>query len=161
MADLTQIAVLIIVVILIIVLVKVLVGLTLFNILPEAKALSITAHSGQSGLVAYNIMMNVRINGHPIQMELDTGMDFTLIPTNTASQLGLDQLPSSGYCSLTGISGRAQQCDVKEVTMQIEGGHPFYTKVLLAPQSSNSNMPPLLSAYALYQGFRLSFIPIK
>lgn len=126
----------------------------------QANALQITAHSGEAGLVAYNIMMNVKINGHPIKMELDTGMDFTLIPSNTASQIGLDQLPTSGTCQLTGISGSAQTCDVKVVTMQIENSHPFYTKVLLAPQSS-SNMPPLLSAYALYQAYHLQFVPVR
>lgn len=156
--NLEGIAVLIILVILIIVLLHVLVGVMV--IVPFANALSITAHNGQDGLVAYNIMMNVKINNHPVQMELDTGMDFTLIPTNTASQLGLDQLPSSGYCQLTGISGGPQSCDVKTVTMQIENGHPFYAKVAIAPPSG-SNMPPLLSTYTLYQAYRLQFIPIR
>lgn len=127
--------------------------------LQKAQALNIVAHS-RSGLTAYNIMMNVKINNHPLVMELDTGMDFTLIPTYTASSLGLDQLPTVGYCSLTGIGGGPQQCDEKQVLMQIENSRPFYTKILLAPPSG-SNMPPLLSTYDLYHGYRLTFTPLR
>lgn len=61
MADLMQIAILIIVVILIIVLLKFLIGLAF--ILPEAHALSMVAHS-REGLTAWNIMMNVRNDGN-------------------------------------------------------------------------------------------------
>ena len=124
----------------------------------QANAISIRAHWGQSGLLAYNIMMNIKINGHPVIAELDTGMDFTLIPQNYASSLGLDQLQPVGVCSLAGIGG-GQQCNVVEVLMQIENSHPFYTKVLLSPQG---NIPAiLLSAYALYQAYHLQFIPIR
>ena len=100
--NLEGIIVLLVVVIIIVILLKVLLGV--FVILPFANALSITSHSGEAGFIAYNIMMNVKINGHPVQAELDTGMDFTLIPQNYASSLGLNQLPVAGVMFISQVS---------------------------------------------------------
>jgi len=150
--------------------------LPLFLLLPHHHAyalckdftgIQITSPGAQGGYQAYNIYVDVKINGHPIRMLLDTGSDFSVVSGQFVSQLGLDNAPASAICgegiSMTSMSGQSSFEHATDVQMCIENTKCFTTPILLNPQQQtgiHGAPDAMLSAHDLYQAYRLQFIPI-
>lgn len=164
------VVVLIIVVILIIVLLKVLLGVLFimpsdvgfFN--QKAHALNMVCSMKQGSLVGYNIYVNVKINGHPLKMLLDTGCDISVISGSYVQSLGLDRLPSQESVPMTSMSGQTVNEQSVNVQMCIEQSKCFNTPILINPQQLSGihgGADNMLSLHDLYQGYRVTFTPLK
>lgn len=162
MTDLMGVVVLIIVVILIIVLLKVLLGV-LF-IMPKAYGLNMVCSMKQGSLIGYNIYVNVKINGKEVKMLLDTGCDISVISGSYVQSLGLDRLPSQESVPMTSMSGQTVNEQSVNVQMCIENSKCFNTPILINPSALagiHGGPDNMLSLHDLYQGYRLTFTPIK
>ena len=146
-------------------LIVIIMGLALIVILHHHKlhALQIINTHTMGACAVYNVCLNIKINGHAETATLDTGTDFTLIPSSIASSLGLQELPTSTILGqdvpFSGIGGGQQNLHSVDVQMSIEKSRTFAAGVLL----NQGDTPPviLLSLHDLYQAYRLQFIPIR
>lgn len=110
----------------------------------------------------YNLQVHATINGHPILFEVDTGSDFTSISGNLIGTLGLSGLPPSKYfgtshVGMQSVTGQNERLRTVDITMSIEGSKPFFTGIVIDP---NSECRPLLSLHDLYQAYRMQLIPV-